>query len=44
MLNAVTVWVDHIQEIKGDRFAHMTFGGGDTLKGKALELVQKAIA
>lgn len=43
-LNAVTGWVDHVQEVKGDRFAHMTFGSGDLLKGKALKLAQKAVA
>lgn len=43
-LNAVTGWVDHVQEVKSDRFAHMTFGSGDMLKGKALKLAQKAIA
>lgn len=43
-LNAVTAWVDHVQEIKGDRFAHSTFGSGNMLKSKALDLAQKAIA
>ena len=42
-LNAVTAWVDHVQEINGDRFAHITFGVGDMLKGKALHLAEKAI-
>ncbi|OQZ07359.1 MAG: hypothetical protein B6D36_00280 [Planctomycetes bacterium UTPLA1] len=41
-LNAVTSWVDHVQEIKGDRYAHIIFGSGNLLKTKALELVQQA--
>lgn len=43
-LNAVTAWVDHVQEIKGDRFAHITFGSGDILKTTAIDLAQKAVA
>lgn len=38
-LNAVTAWVDHAQAIKGDRYAHMMFGAGDTLKSRALQMV-----
>jgi hypothetical protein len=35
-LNSVTAWVDHLQEIDGDRYAHIMFGGGDEMKAKAL--------
>lgn len=35
-VNAVTAWVDHLQEIDGDRYAHAMFGGGDALKTRAL--------
>jgi phage/plasmid-like protein (TIGR03299 family) len=37
-LNAVTAFVDHKQEISGDRYAHILFGSGATLKQKAYEL------
>lgn len=37
-LNAVTAFVDHQQEIKGDRYAHILFGNGATLKRKAYDL------
>lgn len=37
-LNAVTAFVDHQQEIKGDRYAHILFGSGAALKRKAYEL------
>jgi len=37
-LNAVTAFVDHVQEIDGDRYAHILFGSGATLKQKAYEL------
>ncbi len=36
--NAVTGWVDHLQPIRGDRYAHALFGAGDRLKSQALEL------
>jgi phage/plasmid-like protein (TIGR03299 family) len=35
-LNTVTGWVDHIQKIEGDRYAHIHFGGGDRLKNLAM--------
>jgi phage/plasmid-like protein (TIGR03299 family) len=38
-LNAVTAFVDHKQEISGDRYAYMLFGSGATLKQKAYDLV-----
>ena len=38
-LNAVTAFVDHQQEIDGDRYAHALFGSGAILKEKAYELV-----
>jgi hypothetical protein len=37
-LNAAAPFVDHKQEITGDRYAHMLFGSGATLKQKAYEL------
>lgn len=37
-LNAVTAFVDHKQEIKGDRYAYILFGGGAALKRRAYEL------
>ena len=37
-LTALTAFVDHKQEIKGDRYAHILFGSGATLKRKAYEL------
>ena len=42
-LNAVTGWVDHVQETENDRYAHILFGGGDTLKSRALPLVNAAV-
>ncbi|MGZ5434820.1 MAG: DUF932 domain-containing protein [Pyrinomonadaceae bacterium] len=37
-LNAVTAFVDHAQQIKGDRYAHAIFGKGATLKNTAYKL------
>jgi phage/plasmid-like protein (TIGR03299 family) len=37
-LNAVTAFVDHKQEVKGDRYAHVLFGSGAVLKQRAYEL------
>ena len=37
-LNSITAFVDHKQEIKGDRYAHILFGRGATLKQKAYDL------
>jgi hypothetical protein len=37
-LNAVTAFVDHKQEINGDRYAHILFGSGANLKERAYEL------
>jgi len=37
-LNSITAFVDHKQEINGDRYAHILFGSGATLKQKAYEL------
>ncbi len=42
-LNAVTGWVDHVQETENDRYAHILFGGGDTLKSRALPLAMAAV-
>ena len=38
-VNAVTAWVDHAQDIDGDRYAHALFGSGDRIKSRALALV-----
>jgi phage/plasmid-like protein (TIGR03299 family) len=38
-LNAITAFVDHKQEINGDRYAHILFGSGAALKRRAYELV-----
>lgn len=38
-LNSVTAFVDHKQEIDGDRYAHILFGSGASLKEKAYQLV-----
>lgn len=44
-LNSVTAWVDHLQEVDGDRYAHIMFGGGDEMKAKALsEAIAEAAA
>ncbi len=37
-LNAVTAYVDHAQRINGDRYAHILFGAGASLKKSAYEL------
>jgi hypothetical protein len=37
-LNSFTGWVDHLQRIQGDRFAHVMFGTGDELKTSAFAL------
>jgi len=42
--NAVTGWVDHLQPIRGDRYAHALFGAGDRLKSHALELATEMSA
>jgi phage/plasmid-like protein (TIGR03299 family) len=41
-LNAITYYVDHEQETRGDRYAHLMFGRGDALKRKAYELAVKS--
>jgi hypothetical protein len=43
-LNSVTGWVDHLQVIEGDRYAHLMFGSGDDLKSRALQESLSAIA
>jgi phage/plasmid-like protein (TIGR03299 family) len=40
-LNAVTGWVDHLQEIEGDRYAYILMGQGDQLKTRALRQIVK---
>jgi phage/plasmid-like protein (TIGR03299 family) len=42
-LNSITAWVDHIQTVDGDRYAHQIFGGGSDIKTKALEIALSAI-
>ena len=37
-LNAVTAYVDHVQKIGGDRYAHILFGNGAALKRSAYKL------
>lgn len=43
-LNAVTAFVDHKQEINGDRYAHILSGSGAALKQKACELALGQLA
>lgn len=43
-LNSVTGWVDHLQSVEGDRYAHLMFGSGNDLKSKALQESLSAIA
>jgi phage/plasmid-like protein (TIGR03299 family) len=38
-LNSVTAWVDHLQKINGDRYAHAMFGSGDKIKALALKQI-----
>jgi phage/plasmid-like protein (TIGR03299 family) len=42
-VNAVTGWVDHVQPLQGDRYAHAMLGAGDRLKRTALALATSAI-
>jgi phage/plasmid-like protein (TIGR03299 family) len=44
-LNSVTAWVDHVQKIEGDRYAHIMFGKGDSLKTDAFQriLIEAAV-
>lgn len=42
-LNSVTAWVDHIQAVEGDRYAHQMFGGGSDIKAKALDVALSMI-
>ena len=49
-LNAITRYVDHERSTSGDadksvaRFASATFGSGNAMKGKAMELLMPRIA
>jgi len=43
-LNAITAFVDHKQEIHGDRYAHILFGSGASLKEKAYQLAVAQLA
>ena len=38
-LNSVTAWVDHVNQIDGDRFAQIMFGNGDRLKADAYQRI-----
>lgn len=42
-VNAVTAWTDHLQQVDGDRYAHVMFGTADRMKQKALALAQSRI-
>ena len=42
-VNAITAWVDHVQEIKGSRYANNLFGAGDKLKTRALIKAQETV-
>lgn len=41
-VNAVTAWVDHVQAVRGNRYAHALFGAGERLKARALALTADA--
>lgn len=43
-LNAITAFVDHQQKIAGDRYAHILFGSGATLKQKAYNLALEKLS
>ncbi|QQX83741.1 DUF932 domain-containing protein [Cupriavidus necator] len=43
-LNAITAWVDHVQEVKGSVFAHQMFGAGNDFKGSAYARIRKELA
>lgn len=43
-VNAVTGWVDHVQPVKGARYAHAMFGSGERIKRAAVELAKAAVA
>ena len=43
-LNAITAYVDHVQTIRGDRYAHILFGNGTTLKCSAYKLALAQLA
>lgn len=38
-LNSITAWVDHVNEIQGDRYANAMFGLGDRLKTQAYQRI-----
>jgi Domain of unknown function (DUF932) len=42
-LNTITGWVDHVQEIDSDRYAHILMGAGDRIKTTALELIRSNV-
>jgi phage/plasmid-like protein (TIGR03299 family) len=41
-VNAVTGWVDHLQPVKGERYAYLMFGSGDWIKQRAVRLAVAA--
>ena len=43
-LNAVTAYVDHVQPVQGDRYAHILLGNGATLKCSAYKLALAQVA
>lgn len=42
-LNSLTGWVDHVQDIKTDRYTHSLLGSGDRFKSDALIRIQVEI-
>ena len=42
-LNSVTAWVDHVQKVEGDPFAHQMFGAGDDLKTRAYKAIEEKV-
>jgi hypothetical protein len=37
-VNAVTAWADHLQPLRGHRYAHALFGSGDRFKTRVFEV------
>lgn len=42
-LNALTGWVDHVQQVEGDKYAHAVLGAGNQLKAKALTQIDQMV-
>jgi phage/plasmid-like protein (TIGR03299 family) len=43
-LNAITAWVDHVQEVKGSAFAHQMFGAGNDFKSSAYARIRTELS